>query len=465
MFIRNGVIEEIDHESLAIQLYSKSKKSRFSIFLGLIFPAILGFLYLLESRLPLFLGIFSIILTILLLHLPIWLMSQMLCQILPVCRIAKKSLQERQAVMFGIGISQSSTQSSLALKINHLFSSIIENFNRFSENLTAQNEEEKQRLMVNFYTAELKHLLESPSDSEKDSNVLLDLLVLQVSESARLLLLNLKLSPISGIFQNSSQIWQAYKGFHKALKQVKEITKLCSTLDGLKSLQKSSPRKPEKSDSKAKLVIGLQEISEGVLENRLTDEEIAEKLRKILSFLTTPKDSEGPTSTDSVKLADSESNDVENEERIYSKPREIVDQVFEGFAVIENSTQKVADFEDDYFSANKRPDPMMMSELKNALKGRAEDMKSREKKALAEFYKVDVEMIDQMLKDEETKNLKEEFEANEKEMANSKEEEEIRQVTRIAPNPADMLAAMAKFNLPQQEILGDASSDDEIYGT
>lgn len=49
--------------------------------------------------------------------------------------------------------------------------------------------------------------------------------------------------------------------------------------------------------------------------------------------------------------------------------------------------------------------------------------------ALAEFYKVDVEMIDQMLKDEETKNLKEEFEANE-EMEDSKEEEEMRQVTR-----------------------------------
>lgn len=50
--------------------------------------------------------------------------------------------------------------------------------------------------------------------------------------------------------------------------------------------------------------------------------------------------------------------------------------------------------------------------------------------ALAEFYKVDVEMIDQMLKDEETKHLKEEFEANEEEMEDSKEEEEIRQVTR-----------------------------------
>ena len=38
-------------------------------------------------------------------------------------------------------------------------------------------------------------------------------------------------------------------------------------------------------------------------------------------------------------------------------------------------------------------------------------------------------------------------------------------ISRIAPNPADMLAAMAKFNLPQQQILGDESSDDEAYGT
>lgn len=41
---------------------------------------------------------------------------------------------------------------------------------------------------------------------------------------------------------------------------------------------------------------------------------------------------------------------------------------------------------------------------------------------------------------------------------------EKKNISRIAPNPADMLAAMAKFNLPQQQILGDESSDDEAYG-
>lgn len=75
--------------------------------------------------------------------------------------------------------------------------------------------------------------------------------------------------------------------------------------------------------------------------------------------MATPKDSEGSTSADDVKFADSESNDIENEQKIYSKPREIVDQVreksstlkisdfqvFEGFAVIDNSAQKIADFE------------------------------------------------------------------------------------------------------------------------
>ncbi|CAI4226859.1 unnamed protein product [Auanema sp. JU1783] len=341
------------------------------------------------------------------------------------------NLKQRDIISFGLGIT-SPAQVKHRLRVFQCARELALNMSRMSELIVTRYklEEEKEHLFSNFYSDDMKEMLndelslESIHIHDRGLGAVVDLVILLRSELCRLVIISsMKLRTATETLSFLMTLrhfccdLEAILGNSKSLHmnmsdQSKKHAQNC--VRSSSSAQKNSSMKD--------VANALDLIVENIHANNMQPSDIKRALGRVLDMTVLsnwPVVSALPLVQGQSLERELETDNEKSQIQIITdnEQRPVVDQVYETIADHAKEEEQQENLYDDSYPTI--PNSMLMGELRNALGERSKEYELRERRALAAFYGVTEEEILRREDDEEEKMKKQEEEKA------SKQKEEI----------------------------------------
>ncbi|XGW29237.1 hypothetical protein V3C99_008781 [Haemonchus contortus] len=388
---------------------------------------------------------------------------------------ANRALLRREALSFGLGLPSTRLHSACRFRLFLHCREMVHLFNAIANQLVAMPsmKDEERRLISAFYTEEMRDLVYSQVDSESSHitqrgvGTLLDLYILHRSEVLRLFILSLLRVPFStALLLVFRLIFTVNASLNSFISNFDALKATLSQRNRSRLKTFKNEHEPRRYDGMEKVVLSLDDIANGITNKQLSPIEVKRALQRILLMDVfyesgSRPSAEEPPSHDAT--ADNEANVKNKSERLtefsVSEGEPLCDKVYEVIASPDDVDESDTFFGDDTDSATQEKSNQLMEELRAALAGRATEFAARERRALAAFYGVSDEELEQIEKKNEKNESAappEEFSSDDVDGCEHNDDEAAENISsRTARTlPPDLLAAL-RLRSVLEETIGD----------